>query len=128
MLTPLEDDIPEEKPVPKRGRKPNVAKADKPSPAGNTDSLAKTLQGLHVVIAMGLALPELAISEDESKMQADAIQAVMREYEIPISPATQALVNLAFISFALYAPRIQAIRARLTDKPENDAEEGDKEA
>lgn len=122
----LQEILPDdEKPPIKRGRKPNVAKADKPLPAGNTENLAKTLQGLHVVIAMGLALPELVMSDDESKMQADAIHAVMREYEIPISPATQALVNLAFISFALYAPRIQAIRTRLSEKdePEEDKKE-----
>ena len=98
-----------DKPPEKKTRKPRVNKTQQPA---NTDNLAKTLEGLHAVIALGLALPEFAISESESKMQADAIQAVMAEYEIPVSPATQALINLGFVSFAIYAPRIHAIKER----------------
>ena len=99
---------PTEKPTEKKTRK---TRQTKPA-TQDTSNLAKTLQGLHAVIAMGLALPELMLTEDESKVQADAIAAVMAEYEIPVSPATQALVNLAFVSFAIYAPRIHAIKER----------------
>jgi hypothetical protein len=107
MLEEMTPDTPDKKPRKQREVKPK-AKTNT-----DTDNLAKTLQGLHVMIAMTLALPEMVITAEESKMQADAIQAVMNEYEIPISPATQALVNLAFVSFAVYAPRIQAIKTRV---------------
>lgn len=124
----FEDLKPAESPEKPPEKKPRRQSAKKAPQTVNTDNLAKTLEGLHAVIAMGLALPEFVITESESKMQADAIQAVMAEYEIPISPATQALINLGFVSFAIYAPRIHAIKERKkaekieTEEKEKDAE------
>jgi len=125
------EETPSDKAEDKKPRKQRETK-QKSKPLTDTDNLAKTLQGLHVMMAMTLALPEMVISAEESKMQADAIHAVMNEYEIPISPATQALVNLAFVSFAVYVPRIHAIKERVKaekmEETDKTVKAGDNEA
>lgn len=56
-----------------------------------------------------LKVPQLVLSEDESKKLAEAITSVTELYDIPLmDEKTQVWVNLAMVAGSIYGPRIVA--------------------
>jgi hypothetical protein len=57
-----------------------------------------------------LAVPELALDENEAKLLADAVANVAKYYHLIGDPITQAWFNLAMIAGPIYGMRFWAIR------------------
>jgi hypothetical protein len=110
----------EEKPSnptpPKKERKKRAPKSN--------DGLARTLQGLHLSLAFLTKIEELAIEEQEANALATAIDGVLQEFDLSMSPQAQAIANLAMVAGSIYLPRIYMIKMA---KAQKEAEEKAKE-
>lgn len=76
------------------------------------DTLAKQLQGVHVMVAMITQSPEMQLSDPESIELAKAITAVCAEYNLSLSGKTGAMIQLLGAGAMVYLPRIMAIKQR----------------
>lgn len=139
MSEVTENKIEEVKPVetvepakPRRGRPPASEKADdtgtpkatapktrtprkKAAPSDQTiepETLAKQLQGVHVMVAMMTQAPEMQLSEPESLELAKAISGVCAEYNLSLNGKTGAMIQLLGAGAMVYLPRIMAIKQR----------------
>lgn len=113
---------------PRRGRPPASEKvADAGSPKATAprtrtarkkaqpidhDTLAKQLQGVHVMVAMITQSPEMQLSDPESIELAKAISGVCAEYNLSLNGKTGALIQLIGAGAMVYLPRIMAIKQR----------------
>ncbi len=91
----------------KRGPKPKVKTVSDPA------VLAKSLMGIHQLGAMLLQVPELQLSEDESKGLADAVTAVCEEYGLAIDGKTGAAMQLFGACAMVYGPRYFHFKMRI---------------
>lgn len=78
----------------------------------DVDLFAQQLMGMHLIAAKLLRAPELIIGPDEAKNLAKAVQNLMKHYSINVSPKTVALMQLAGVAAAVYAPRAIMIANR----------------
>jgi hypothetical protein len=85
-----------EQPTQRRRRKAAIDK----------ESLAKQLQGLHMMAATITQLPFVQINEQEAAMLADAIENVSREYDLALDGKTGAFIQLAAVAAIVYGPRL----------------------
>jgi len=76
------------------------------------DSLARQLEGLHVMAAMVLKNETLVITSAESKQLATALIDVAALYSVNLSPQALAWGKLALTGVAIYAPKIVLSRAK----------------
>lgn len=115
---------------PRRGRPPATAKSTseakatapkaraprkKAAPANepiDPDTLAKQLQGVHVMVAMLTQAPEMQLSDAESVELAKAVSGVCAEYNLSLNGKTGALIQLLGAGAMVYLPRIMAIKQR----------------
>ncbi len=76
------------------------------------DKLKGLLQALHQVAAIATRAPEFALDDDEAASMAEAIAAVLREYNVPISSKVAALIGLGGTCALVYGPRVVLIKRR----------------
>jgi len=109
---PIENILPvEEEVVKKTGRKGKVKKDTPPKKADNS-ILVRQLCGLHALVATFTNEPLLMLDEEtEAKPLADALTEVLVHYDLSVDPKHAALLNLAFVSGAIYVPKLLMIRA-----------------
>jgi len=68
------------------------------------------LFSIHLMGAAFLKVPELMLTEDESKQLGDAVTRVTELYEVPLmDEKTLAWVNLAIVASGIYGPRTVAV-------------------
>lgn len=79
--------------------------------------LAKNLQGLHVMGAMILQFPELALADQEAEMLADGLIKVSNEYGLELSGKTGAAIQLLGAAAMIYWPRLIALKQRRAQMP-----------
>jgi hypothetical protein len=75
--------------------------------------LAKQVEGLHKLAAMGTGIPELEITSAEAEMLGDAIANVCEEYDLSLSGKTGALLQLVAAAGMIYAPKFVQIGQRV---------------
>lgn len=93
--------------APKRGRpKKERVELDR-------DAVARQLLGSHMMVASMLGLPELIISAEEAKQEAEAICEFSREYDFEPDPKMMASINLIATLGLIYVPRAMKIAARV---------------
>lgn len=73
-------------------------------------TLAKQIQGMHVMAAMMTGIGILQISEAESSLLAGGLSAVAEEYGLALDGKTGAALQLFGAAAMVYAPRIIAIQ------------------
>jgi len=90
----------------------NAREKAAPRVAVDVDALAMQLVGAHMIAAKLLKAPELMIGEQEAKVLAKAIKAMMAQYKINISPKAQAFYQLLAAASMVYGPRAISIAMR----------------
>lgn len=120
--------------TPRRGRPPKTTEADSTTPKATApktraprkkaaapsdqaiepETLAKQLQGVHVMIAMMTQAPEMQLSEPESLELAKAISGVCAEYNLSLNGKTGAMIQLLGAGAMVYLPRLVMIKQRKT--------------
>jgi hypothetical protein len=78
------------------------------------ETLAKQLQGVHVMIAMMTQSPEMQLSEPESLELAKAVSGVCAEYNLSLNGKTGAMIQLLGAGAMIYLPRLVMIKQRKT--------------
>jgi len=83
-----------------------------------TGTITSLLFSVHLMGATFLKVPELALSEDESKALGEAVVKVTELYDVPMmDEKTLAWVNLAMVASGIYGPRIVAAKINHSKKP-----------
>lgn len=110
----------------KRGRRAGVH-----YPSGNgtatkagipaVDAIAGTLYGIHGAIAAIAKIPELELTEEQSKQLAKATAVAAEVSGADIDPRMAAYVNLAVVALSIYGPKGLAAYARIKMERERDA-------
>lgn len=118
-------------PKKRRGRPPGSGKGKTPgssSPKSKTVptliGIEKILLSMHMMGAAMIGVPELQLSEDESKQLADSIERVAALYDMGMSEKAIAWSQLLMVAGATYGPRIFAYQLRT--KAESAAEKKSK--
>jgi len=93
----------------KRGPKPKGGKSD-------PGTLAKSLMGIHTVVAMVTRIPEAQLKEDEAQALAEGICAVCEEYGLAIDGKTGATMQLVGALGMIYGPRIFFYKMRIAQE------------
>lgn len=76
---------------------------------GDISGIESLLVSIHLMGAVALKQPGLALNEVEAKRLATAIQQVQAQYPFVIDAKTQAWINLAAIGGMVYVPRVIAV-------------------
>jgi len=76
---------------------------------GDISGIESLLISIHLMGAVALKQPGLALNEIEAKRLAVAVQQVQAQYPFVIDAKTQAWINLAAIGGMIYVPRIMAV-------------------
>ncbi len=119
-------------PARKRGRKPgNSGSGSANSGTGKSSSgkkgdnavsgLEKILFSVHMMGANFLKVPELMIGQDESKVLAEAINAVQQYYDWDASEETIIWVNLVGALITVYGPRAAVLVSKANKKKKETA-------
>lgn len=90
----------------KRGPKPKGGKSD-------PGVLAKSLMGIHTVVAMVTGIPEAQLKEEEAQALAEGVCAVCEEYGLAIDGKTGATMQLVGALGMIYGPRIFFYKMRI---------------
>jgi len=94
------------------GRNPGKGKAS-PDLKAATDTLSRTLLMLHLGIAGATKTPEMALSQDEADVLANASVNVLEQFDIRPDPKVEAIVGLIIAAGTVYGPRAYLIRQRM---------------
>jgi hypothetical protein len=71
----------------------------------------------HMFLAQRMQAPELAIGEGDAQRLSAAINEVAAHYPgLDIDPVVKSWLGLAFVAAGVYAPRVMAMRERLTTR------------
>lgn len=76
---------------------------------GDVSGIESLLISIHLMGAVALKQPGLALNEVEAKRLAVAVQQVQAQYPFVIDAKTQAWINLAAIGGMIYVPRFMAV-------------------
>ena len=76
------------------------------------ESLARQLQGLHLMAAEVTHEPAWALTPAEAKNLAVSLAEIARQYSVSVNPKVAAGLQLAGVAAAIYLPRMLAIRAK----------------
>ncbi len=79
------------------------------------ESMAKQIQGLHGFIAMSTGISELTLSEDESKLLAEAAVNFANEFDLIINPKVTASLQLFGACAMIYGPRLLMLKKRANE-------------
>lgn len=79
-------------------------------------TLAKQLQGIHLMVASAIQVPEIQISEIESVTLAQSLQTVSNEYGLSLSGKTGATIQLLATAAIIYMPRMKFVNAKFKPK------------
>lgn len=79
----------------------------------DASALAKQIQGLHAIAALGTGIPEFNLRDDEAEMLGQAVSAVCEEYDLSLSGKTGAALQLLAAAAMVYAPRVMMVKARV---------------
>lgn len=79
----------------------------------DASALAKQIQGLHAIAALGTGIPEFNLRDDEAEILGQAVSAVCEEYDLSLSGKTGAALQLLAAAAMVYAPRVMMIKARV---------------
>lgn len=79
----------------------------------DASALAKQIQGLHAIAALGTGIPEFNLQDSEAEMLGQAVSAVCEEYDLSLSGKTGAALQLLAAAAMVYAPRVMMIKARV---------------
>ena len=91
----------------RRGRKPGVK--NRKTVSETTQTLEAILYSAHLMASNFLRIPELALTEDESKLLSAAVLRVSELYELPLlNEKAMAWINLTLVAGTIYGPRIVA--------------------
>lgn len=74
----------------------------------NLRFIEKALSGIHSILAVVSRDDLWELSDDETKMLAEALGNVQDQYDISLDPKTQAWLELAGVASAIYGPRVAA--------------------
>lgn len=77
-----------------------------------TIGIEQILFSIHMMMAGAIKVPELSLTQDESKQLANAIAEVNSHYNIAIDPKVMAWIGLSTTCVSIYAPRIAAYKIR----------------
>lgn len=99
----------------------SAPKVDKPKPRAKKNeadaaSLGKQICGVHQMVAMMTGMPEMVIAPEEGEMLAKGIMGIADEYGLALDGKTGASLQLFACAAMVYAPRVFAIRNRLTQQ------------
>ncbi len=106
------------------GRKPRADKGRPRGPraggqatislgVGVADSLKDVLAGVHLALSMALRVPEIALTEEQSKALAEATANVLRHYDMAVSVKAMDWTRLVMTLAAVYGTKAVMIRARM---------------
>lgn len=76
------------------------------------ESLARQLQGLHLMAAEVTHEPAWILTPAEAKNLAVSLAEIARQYSVSVNPKVAAGLQLAGVAAAIYLPRMLAIRAK----------------
>jgi len=76
---------------------------------GDLAGIESLLISIHLMGAVAMKQPGLALNEVEAKRLAQAIKSVQDQYPLVIDAKTQAWINLAAIGGMIYVPRVVAL-------------------
>lgn len=79
------------------------------------DALAKQVMGLHQLASIATGIPELAISEQESKMLGGSLASVAEEYGLELSGKTGAMLQLIAVCGMIYVPKFAVLKTRVAE-------------
>lgn len=96
-----------------RGSRNGSAKRTPKQSSTSSKNLESILLSAHTMLAVICKTPELALSEDESKQLADAVERVNSLYDFSVvSEEAMAWINLAMVGGSIYGPRYIAANIR----------------
>lgn len=105
---------------PSRGESGSGSRKERGNTTGKTDKkeklvidaslLARQIQGVHALAALKTGEPLLMLDDKEAKTLADPIAGIIKEYGLGVSTKTLLFSQLLLACFAVYAPRVVAIR------------------
>lgn len=75
-------------------------------------NLAKQLQGIHLMAASMLKIPEIQINESEAVALAQSLQTVSMEYNLSLTGKTGATIQLMATCAMIYLPRMKYINEK----------------
>lgn len=101
--------------LPKKPGRPKGSGSKKIEPI-DSEILSKQIAGLHMMIAQISQIPEIMISEEESKMLASSVALVCDEYDLNLSGKTGAFLQLMASAAVIYLPRVPVIQQRVREK------------
>lgn len=101
-----------EAPTAQRKPLPRDATKNYAMPDISAEKIKGLLLATHKIASIAGRVPELALGDDEAAAMAEAILAVLHEYNIPISGKAAALIGLAGTSAMVYLPRLVLIKER----------------
>lgn len=124
-----EESIGDEKPRKKPGPKPG-SKRKKSRTWDNEarQALARQLIGIHMLAVSATGLAELAISENEAVLLADAMANVAQEYDLALDGKTGATIQLIATGAMIYLPRIAMINQRMEKQKHSEPIDGEYES
>lgn len=113
----------------KRGRPRKIIEGSEPSagparPAGtakkarlalDAEALAGQIFFAHFLLGSAMKMPELMLSEDESKSLSGAVINFAKEFDFVPDPKITAAIMLIGTAGMIYAPKVMAIKARLAE-------------
>lgn len=89
------------------------------------DALAKQVMGLHQLASIATGIPELTISEQESKMLGGSLATVAEEYGLELSGKTGAMFQLIAVCGMIYVPKFAVLKTRVAEaKARREAQRG----
>lgn len=99
----------------KRGRPPGskngtTSSSKKGTVGVDEKTLAKQVQGVHVMLAMLTQQPIFQLSDNEAEMMAGALANVSRHYNVTLDGPRAAVFQLIAVGGMIYLPRILAVR------------------
>lgn len=82
----------------------------------DAESLGKQIMGIHQMLSLVTGFPELAITDGEGKMLAEACISVADEYGLAITGKAGAAIQLFAACSLVYGPRAIAINTRIREQ------------
>ncbi len=67
---------------------------------------------MHAIMGSVLQVPELRLEEDEAEKLGNAVQNVLAQYDVVVSPKAQAWIGAAMVAGAVYGPHVAAYGLR----------------
>ncbi len=106
---------------PKRTYNKKNKKIDTLLDAESISSLAKQIEGIHMLASQISGIPEVVLSSDDSMALAGSVMVVCSQYNLSIDGKTGALLQLLGTASVIYIPRYFAFRRRIAENEINES-------